>query len=329
MIDSILFGSVWGLVIYVIWRGYQREQGITRYALLTWLVFISIAFVCTFRLLIVEKWFSNWFQGQPVAYVLNATFSLSAAVLYAISLMTLHTETQTVFRWWGSYKWLVRGGFVTGLLLDVALLASYRQFLTPEQAYYTMRLTLESYIFVLVILMLLPINWWLFRREQVLPMKIKLLAVMVGLVAYSTDVLVGLLILPDFLLTGHADPNFGMGLRVFVGAGCIVVILVPHRWLVAFLPPRRVWWYIRVVTVERHLAQLIAFRLEPFSWYDVFRPHYLEMAAYRAVINIMDNYRRLDKEQPAGQKLHQQLQELLFLHLEYDDLIHAISRMRL
>ncbi len=135
--------------------------------------------------------------------------------------------------------------------------------------------------------------------------------------------------IPPILLTGRENPGPYLVPRGAVAAVCLVIILIPHRWLALLLLPRRLRRYTRLAKLEGRLSDLVLLRRKRLAWRHVFRLEYVEMAIYLITINILDNYRRVDLNDPFGCELYAQLQALLSQSLEYDDLVEALCRVTL
>jgi hypothetical protein len=327
MTDFLLFAIMWGLVVYSIQRGYRKERRIDRFAMITWSIFVFLALVCTFRIPAVEAFIDERLSGYPVAYLLNALSTLAAAVLYSVSLVILDRGLQQDSLLGRFQRWFVYAAPVSATLLLSALWASVTGLMSHEESLHLMRFGLSAYLLVLVTVVFIPANWWMFRRENVFPMRLKHLAMLVGLATYASGAVTTVILVPRHLAMGKGPTDFGASFRVVVGGMCFMVILLPHRWIALCLFPVKLYRYFRVVTLERKIGALIVIRREPVPWRLLLHPQHLEMATYIAVINILDHYRRLEQSTASGQAIYAQIEHLLPQNPEYDDLVKAIGRV--
>lgn len=321
MADLALAALVWLVVVAAIWRGFRHEQRVSRFALRAWIIFVCIALVFTFRCALVAAFIDARCDEHPVTFWLNALSTLGAAVTYTVSVLTL-ADTP-------AHPGLVRaaGPVVIGLCL--ILLASFHGMVSSLQAQYGMRLLLESYILLLMAVILIPLNIGLFRRETVEPMRVKHAAVIVSFGAYAAGAVAAAVFIPPILITGQPNPGPDIVPRVPVGAACLVVMLLPHKRLRTLLLPLHLWRYRRLAALERFIHARVDFEREPLAWRQALRPQHVEIATYKALINILDYYRRLRNDDPAERALHRKIAFLLPGHLAYDDLVAALSRIHL
>jgi hypothetical protein len=327
MIDFLLFAIMWGLVIYSIQRGYRKERRIDRFAIITWSIFVFLALVCTFRIPAVEASIDEHLAGYKVAYLLNALSTIAAAVLYSVSLVLLDRGIQQDTLLGRFQRWFIYAAPVTATLLLAALWASVTDLMSREESLHLMRFGLSAYLLLLVTAVFIPANWWMFRRENVFPMRLKHLAMLVGLATYASGAIMTVILVPHYLATGDGPTDFGATFRAIVGGICFIAILLPHRWIALCLSPVKLYRYFRVVSLERKIGALFVIRREPVPWRQLLRPQHLEMATYITVINILDHYRRLEHCNTSGQAIYAQIELLLPQNPEYDDLVKAIGRV--
>lgn len=328
MVDLALAALVWLAVIGAIGRGLRQERHLNHFALRVWIIFILIALVFTFRCAPVERLIDARFGGKPVTFWLNALSTLGAAVVYAASVRQLvdvpgHRAARSVYP-----SLIAASGFIM-LGLCLILASTFAEAISRQEAQYSMRWLLEVYILLLLGVMLIPVNVDLLRRESIAPMRVKHTAVIISLAAYAVGAVAAAVFIPPILITGEVNPYPDSVPRVPIGAACLVVMLLPHKYLRTLLLPLHLCRYRRIAALERFVHAQVGFEREPLIWRQALHPQAVEIATYVAVINILDYYRRLRADDPDTRAIAQQVALLLPTHPAYDDLVHALSRVRL
>lgn len=328
MADLALAALVWLAVLGAIGRGLRHERHLDRFAVRAWIIFILIALVFTFRCAPVEALIDARFGGKPVTFWLNALSTLGAAVVYAASVRKLvdvpdHRAARSVYP-----SLIAASGFIV-LGLCLILASTFAEAISRQEAQYSMRWLLEVYTLLLLGVMLIPINVGLLRRETIAPMRIKHTAVIVSLAAYAAGAVAAALFIPPILLTGEVNPYPDSVPRVPIGAACLVIMLLPHKHLRTLLLPLHLYRYRRIAALERFVNQRVGFERAPLAPRQAFHPQAVEIATYVAVINILDYYRRLRPDDPDAGVVAQRIAALLPVHSAYDDLVRALSRVRL
>ncbi|NLF76530.1 MAG: hypothetical protein GX573_12610 [Chloroflexi bacterium] len=187
----------------------------------------------------------------------------------------------------------------------------------------------EGYGLLQSVLVFVPVNATMFRQERVFPMRVKHLATIVICATFALSAACSVAFIPPILLTGQSNPGPFLIPRGPIAAFCLVVILVPHRWLSLLLLPRRLRCYGRLATVEARLANLVDIRREPLKLSQAVQSQGIEMAIYVTAINILDHYRRVDLSDPRGCELVAQIEALLPECANYDELVEGLCRVRL
>lgn len=329
MTDWLAAGVVWGLVLFSFWRGYHKDHHINRFVVLTWSIFVSIALVFTLRIESVGRIIDGWVNGHPVTYFLNATFTLTAAVLYAVSLGMVQDNSKPGIPLRPSHRGLINAAFGVAIALFLFIVGSFKAIISQDQAFHLMRFVLSVYLLALMFGMLIPLNWWMFRREQVFPMRCKHLALIAGLCVYASGAMIAVLLIPPHLLAGQTHSDYAADLRGVLGSLCLLVILIPHRWIVLVLLPRKLRLYRRIARVERWITARVAASQVVFDWRQAFSPLYVDHTIYLTVINIMDHYREIPSDDAQGQAVAGQIRTLWPQNPRYDDLVKALSQVTL
>ena len=329
MSDWIAAGVVWGLMLFSFYRGYRKEQKRDRFMVLTWLIFMSVACVFTLRIPAVEVGIDSRLGDHPVVYFLNAGFTLTAAVLYAISLGMFrdHPKPEILLR--PNHRRVIYAALGVAVLLCLLLAGSLRDYSSPAQTRHLMRLVLSAYLLVLMFGMLIPFNWWMFRREQVFPMCCKHLALIAGLCVYGFGAMIAVLMIPLHLLTGQVQPDYAANMRGVLGSLCLLVILIPHRWIVMLLLPQKLRLYQRIARLEQWITARVKGSRDGIDWRRAFSPLYVDHVTYLAVINIMDHYREIQADDAPGWAVAEQIKTLWPDNPRYDDLVKALSQVTL
>jgi len=313
---------IWAMVFYNIRRGYRQQRRVDRYAVLTWVIFVSIGLTLTTR-----SSFLIHLLGTPVNYWLKSTATLTAAASYGYCLPIFIRLSPEIYRLRRYHYWLLAlapgfaGAMATILELNLAGELAY------QPAHYLIKLLLEAYLLTLLTLWFIPINWQVFQREQVVPMRVKQVALLVMCATYALNAVLSVIFIPPILITGHVNPGPELVPRPAIGVLCLLVILVPHRWILSAGLPVRLYHYRRVAALERKLATLVPMSQESLQWRLVLRPAYLDLATYVTVINILDNYLYLLDREPPEWELYEQIRSLVQPHSEYADLVKAMERI--
>ncbi len=324
MIDGLAAIAVWGLVVQGIWRGYRRERRVDRYALLTWAIVIALGWLMTVRVPAVGEAINRRFDEQPVSEWLNAMATLTAAGLYATLLLTFPKEDMPLRPY---HRWLACSTPVTAAVASAILAGSFRSVIQPEQAYHLIRWILALDMFVVIIRMFVPLNWWLAQTETVMPMRVKQLAMVAGLAVYASGTVVTLVLVPLHLWNTTIPPDTLATPRLMLGAMCIIVLLCPHRWIVTALVPLKWRRYRRIAALERAIALSASARRVSFDWRRAWGAQYVEFATYLVVINILDYYRLVAPDDLVGHRLRHQIERVWQENPDYDDLVKALSKV--
>jgi hypothetical protein len=259
--------------------------------------------------------------------VLSLLTVLGAVATYSITLKWVVERSPQIYPLRRCHLWLIYAAPAI-ILFILLLMAVYLDgHLSSFRVQYLMKWLVEGYGLLQSTLVFVPINTQMFRQERVFPMRVKHLTTLVLTVTFAISAAFSVIFIPPILLTGHENPGPYLIPRGPIAALCLVIILVPHRWLALLLLPRRLRRYARLAALERRLAGLVTLRRERLDWWRLFRPEYVEMAIYVTLINILDNFRRADRADPRGCELYAQIQVLLPLYADYDDLVEAICRV--
>lgn len=329
MADVALAGLVWGFIVYGIVRGYRQARQVDRYVLITWTIFISMGAVLTLRIRAIQPFVDAYFFGYPITFLISLLAVLTVTVAYSVSLKWLVDRSPEIYRLNRYHVPLIRAWpEVVGLLL-LLLLIHMAGWLSSFRAQHLMKWLQESYGFLHAVLVYVPVNAALFRQERVFSMRVKHLAVLVLAVTFALSTATSIVFLPSMIV--HQQPyegNYAVP-RAPIAVLCLVIILVPHRWLTLLVLPRRLWCYRRLVALERCIAQRVTLRHERLKVAQAVQPHGIEMAIYITTINILDHYRRVDLSDPVGCELVGRIEALWPQCEGYDDLVEGLCHIRL
>lgn len=329
MDEALLCSLVWGFVLYGLWRGYRRVRHVDRYVLITWTIFLSLGVVFTLRIKAVQPFVDARFCDYPVTFLVSLLAVLAATTAYSLSLMWLVQYSPSLYclRWFHLRLIRAAPGIATLLLGMVA--AHIAGWVSAFRAEYLMKWVVEGYGLLQSALVFVPVNAAMFRQERVFPMRVKHLATLVLTATFAISAAFSVVFIPPIILTGQVNQGPYVIPRGLIGALCLVIILIPHRWLTWLLLPRRWRCYGRLAAVERRLEKLVDIRCERLSLQQVLNPEQVEMAIYVTAINILDHYRRVDPDDLHGGELVAQIKALLPECADYDDLVEGLCRVRL
>jgi hypothetical protein len=329
MIEAVLCGLVWGFVLYSMRRGYRRAQQLDRYVGMTWTIFISLGVVFTLRIQAVQPFVDTYFHDYPVTFLVSLLAVLTATAAYSLSLLWLVQRSPDVYRLRWFHPRLIQAAPGIAGLLFLLMAAHIAGAISSFRVQYSMKWLVEGYGLLQSALVFVPINAAMFRQEQVFPMRVKHLATLILTATFALSAACSVVFIPPILLTGKPNPGPFLIPRGLIAAFCLVIILVPHRWLSLLLLPLELRCYGRLAAVEARLSRLVDIRRERLLLNQAIRPEYIEMAIYVTVINILDNYPRVDLADPVGCDLVAQVEALWPACAGYDELVEGLCRIRL
>jgi hypothetical protein len=324
--ELILSGVIWTMIVYSIQRGYRQQRRVDRYALLTWGIFVSIGVTLTARTPLLSQRLDGKLGDEPVTYWLKMMATLSAGVCYALSLKLFAEQSPDIYPLRRYHRWLLALAPGIAGAMSVVLAVGLDRRLSYLQTRYLIKLLLEPYMFLLIVLWFIPVNRKVYWQEQVTPMRVKHAATLVLCAAFALSSLLAMIFVPPILFTGHVNPGPALVPRHLIGAICLIVMLAPHRWIVLAGLPIRLLRYRRVTKLEHKLGKLVPMPHESLQWRRLLQPGYVDLATYVAVVNILDNYWQLLELKPPPNDLYRQLSELTLHHQEYDDLVRAMEQ---
>lgn len=328
MSDLLLPIFYWPFLIYAMYRGYQHTHLVDRATLLTWLVFIALGMVLVFRSDVALHAMDDLFKSVPVSIWVNAFWKIIALTSYSMILWDVVNKESSVQNPRLYHKGLIYvGGPITTILISGILAAGFLNMLADLQTHYWIELAAEFYLMMQLAFVFTPINWRLYKQEQVYPMRVKEMTLVVFSVVSALASLLTVLFVPPILITGVINPYPELIPRAAVGVVCLIIILIPHRWISYSLVPLKLYRLYNIKRIERRLEWYIGIRKERFSLPKLFEATYLDMAIYRSVINILDNYRQLPAWGYDRLPVYTQLEKLMSQNTTYTELVRAMSRV--
>ncbi|MCD4684496.1 MAG: hypothetical protein K8S97_00980 [Anaerolineae bacterium] len=328
MINVILIGSVCALIVLGMWRGYRKERAIDQPTVVTWLLFILIAITLVLRNDPFETWVNQPFGDLEVSYTLSQHCLLGGIVLYSVSLKRLLEASAPAYPIRPYHTRFNTAMVIISVVLVGVMMVPQTGMLTPLQSRYLVRLVADSYVALQMGVVLIPINLWLLRQEQVGPMRAKHRAVVVLCGITILNTLAAWIIIPVSWHAATINPALHAVPRGPVSIACLLVILMPHRWLVRLGMPLQWCLYYRLCALEQQLADRVTLARERLQWRHMLQPDEVEMAIYLVVINILDHYRRVDPDDVGGQKLLRQIDAVWSQNPRYGALVHAMSKVQ-
>lgn len=327
--DSVLSGLLWAFILYGMVRGYRRARQVDRYVVITWTIFIALGVVFTLRIRAVQPFVDACFYGYPVTFLVSLLAVLAATAAYSLSLLWLVQRSPGLYRprWFHLRLYQAAPG-IAGMLLGV-MAAHMAGGVSALRAEYLMKWVVEGYGLLQAALVFVPVNAAMFRQERVFPMRVKHLATLVLTTTFALSAAFSVVFIPPIIVTGQFNQGPYVIPRGLIAAFCLVIILIPHRWLSLLLLPPRLCRYARLAALERRLSERVLLRRERFARWRMLCPEYVEMAIYVTTINILDHYRRVDLGDPRGCELVAQIQALWPECADYDDLVEGLCRLRL
>lgn len=329
MSDLLLPSLYWPFLIYAMYRGYQHTRQIDRAMLLTWLVFIALGMVLVFRGDSALNLMDDLFEGVPVSIWINAFWKIVALTSYSLILWDVVNKEFSVHHPRSYHKRLIYiGAPIATLLISGVLVVGFLDGLSDFRTHYWIELIAESYLMMQLVFVFTPINWRLYKQEQVYPMRVKEMTLVIFSVVAGLASLMTVVFVPPILLTGKINPYPELIPRAEVGVICLIIILIPHRWISFSLIPLKLYRLYNIKRIERLLWRYSGIRKERFALPKVFEASYLDMAIYRSIINILDNYRQLQLRGYDRLPIYGELEKLMKQNCTYPELVRAMSRVR-
>jgi len=269
----------------------------------------------------VETAFDGWLKGYPIAFyvkyaALGLWFYLYCRLMCEVSSRGAVCQlNQAVFA-----LILVLGIVSIPLMLEVEGRAVMRDRLIGVR---------DSLLVVPTLTLFIPATLMLWRRERVVGIKSKQLAIAVGYMLYVLvaigNILKAMMIDHDPMRIAQIDALFKPVL--IPGAIAFLLLLLPYHWLVGFHLPVRLYQFWRLKRLERHVLNRIgAVHEAGNTTWQLFNLQELELAIYRAVINILDYGRLLEDQQET--QLQQQVQTIVHKNQPYAELVKSLVRVK-
>ena len=327
MSDLILCVVVWLLVFYAIRRGYRKTGRVIQPALLTWLIFILLGIVMTIRAQPISQMIDSQFDEMGVASWLCGLLLILIIILYTRITQRLVHEKPDIFRYWVRFSWLP--------YLPIASLAFYLGVLalaltgklSKLEFFYGARFVFETQVLFSTALMFLPINLQVVKQEKIYPMRVRHCSIVVMCLVCGLYAILNIVSIPFILATGHINSLPHLVPRATLVMLCLMIEVAPTR-LISFtvIPPKLCRLYL-IKRVERKLNRYIPFKREPFYRHVFSGILELDMSTYRAVINILENYRKLEANGYGNMKLYSQLAAISQEDTTYKDLVRGLCRV--
>jgi hypothetical protein len=329
MFDVALGGLVWGFIVYGMRRGYRQARQLDRYVLITWTIFLSLGVVYTLRIRAVQPVIDPYFFDYPVTFLVSLLAVLTATVAYSLSLKWLVQRSPEIchLRWF--HDPLIRAApGVVGLLLAI-MVVHIAGGLSSFRTQHLMKWLEEGYALLHAALVFVPVNAAMFRKERIFPMRVKHLATLALCATFALSAACSVVFLPSMIVTQQPYEGDYAVPRAPIAVVCLLIILVPHRWLTVLLLPSLLRCYARLAALERRIGRLVDIRREPLTMQQAVHPPRIEMAIYVTVINILDHYRRVDLADPVGCELVGQIEALWPQCAGYDELVEGLCHITL
>jgi hypothetical protein len=315
---------VCGFMAYTLYRGHRHPQPLTRDALLIRSLFVSMTALFILRMPAIQAWGDSYFGNYPITYTLELMALLALTTAYALLIRRFVEGAPIVYPIRRGYWRLVWVALPVALTLLGLLLVYRAEQLSYVQTKYLMKWLVEVYALLQCVGVFVPMSWHLVHHEQVFVMRIKHLAGLVLTGTFALTAALAVIFIPPILLTGKENPMPTLIMRGPIATPCLVVLLVPHRWLAFLLLPQYWRRYRSLMALERRLPHRVSLYQELIPWWHWVRPELMEIGIYLKVIAILDHYRRVDLHDPVVCELSAQIQEQVSRHPEYEHLVEAL-----
>lgn len=322
MIDYLLIIGTWALLLGCYGRAFQQGLLAGPSARLIWALFFCVGLTFVFRTGSIEQHLDRWAGGLPLGYWAKAFFILVATGLYG---RVLRQVQPAQYARWG---WVTQGLPIALLANLLLLYLGWIERLDPVQVRYSIMTLTDAVVMLNMLALFLPINYAMLQYETLEPMQIKHIATLIFCLFYVAAGCITLVLGPVAVFTGYISPlheAIPLGIIIFF---CVVIQLLPHRYLHQLLLVERVWVYRRLRRLENVVMQLSGRTSQLPAYVNLLHEPALAQATYMALIAILDYSGIAAETSPEGRMLYTQISQASPLDASYEVLVRALARIQ-
>ena len=303
----------------VFYRTYQEQNFTGSYALLVWGSLLLMGLVFVFRTKPIEAYLDReFFGGAPGTYFLRDFSFTLGLVLYSKVLRLVDPQFNHLHRWLDYFSMLILG------ILTYIFWASTQHQISAHQARYLMMTVMDFNALIYICLLCFPVNFFMFRREEIDVMRVKHFFTSLLCFAYGVTAFLTLIIGPIAVATGKVLFTVPLGP---IGVVCICVQFMPHNKIIYLLQPEQVYHYYKIRNLERWIAARTNAVSVAGLWVNPFSISHTTSVIYTAMINIWDYYKLLPPEAAHVMEQIDQIMKTYPKDSDYHFLVKALARV--
>lgn len=289
-----------------------------------WLMFLLSILAFTFWGEAAEASLDQHFYHLPVALYLKYVCLIGVCHLYLQMLREVgsYPHSRTLLDYLGSTS--------IGLgLLSFVLYAPFEPIPLAELRFIVIGARdLVVLLFIVFGLFRGTLSMW--RQEQVLAMRLKQIAIVLFFACFAITTFGSISAAVMTILHVGDAAAAAQVLQPFIYPTVFffALMLIPYRWYAGVLHLQRLYAYYRLKRVEHVVTRVAGTPPDSHTLPNVWlRPGELELAIYRTVISILDCYPMI-RDTGEANKMVAEIHHCVLNHLDYDDLVGALTAIR-
>ena len=324
---TILLGlsvALWLFLVYRFIRALKNGKVAGRTSLHTWAIFFLIYLVALLTVNSVEMWIDGHFGNLPVTTLSRCLLMLAAVLVFYLGIENVYARRPK------TAEYLVRltvvdAGICIGLFVWFAI---YRP--TSTVAIINLLKDFRDVMMVAwTVLIFIPFSVYLWKQEQVRPMKLHRALDLGFWACFLTESVTGMALSLAAVSTSSWGSNIWTldRLSTYMCYILILVTLLPYRWLLPLFYPRKVLLYWRLKRLQSTVKRWSATQPSlPGLPLNLKRPDEIELAIYQTLIAILDTYPSMFER---GRALQEQIQQVVEAQPTYGELVRRIASIRI
>jgi hypothetical protein len=320
-LQMLLTGCLWSLLIPLLIRAIQRQELKDPRTQSTWIQLLLAGMVFTFQGETAEQHVNRLFGGFPISLYAKYYGMLLWFFLYYRMVRSIFMSSRTSHFWSGFFIGLsLLGALSIPLMMMTDNRILLRDLITGMR---------DTGLVIPTIVLFVPFTWRLWKQEKIQGMRTKQFAL---LMCYSSYVFIALGNIANAIFSAASielSPIISALSAPFLLICCIAFLLlfIPFRWLSISFFPSRLLMYLRLKRLETYVVDAVSNPHFIDKRYRLYlRPDLLELAIYRAVINILDHYLRL--KEPSLLALRDQIEAVVQNNPSYAELVEGLLEVK-
>lgn len=323
-VQWLLKAGLWLTFLITFIRAYRKKKFNDASARRIWQIFFlwNIAFLLWGEE--SERLIDAFFNNLPVTLYLKSACMLLAFHLHYLVLKPLKPNAR-------HHRLLTH---LAPVVLIVGIVSFVYYSIYEPVSYTHMRFLLvatrDLAMLIIVLLVFIPYTLVMLKRETHKPVKVKQVAALICFVCYSAVALSGI---SAGVITLVGGTNAGViasltNPAVYIAFVAFMVLLMPYRMVSWMFYVERLIIFRRLRLLEETITQVVSIEApSQLAMRNLLNPDELELAVYRTVISILDNYYLL-RSIPRLSNLHDQIQSLVDQNKDYPELVQELARIQ-